>query len=235
MANRETMTPRERVTRTLDHEIPDRMPIDLGGNQTGIHKDAYRGLLEYLGVQDDLLIMDAVQQLARPFKSVLTGDTVSFDAANCLTFDSNVTSFEWTFHDGSIVHGSKAEMVFEKPGCYAVTLWIEDGEGRRDVDFFTVRVYSRSAPASAVPTLFVTYKPAGDVCPELPVSFRVWPQGMDVESIRIDFGYGTIVSDYRPYSAITHDFEKPGIHVITVTGTAGAMPVTQKAKIVVQE
>ncbi|MCP4456123.1 MAG: hypothetical protein GY809_32095 [Planctomycetes bacterium] len=65
------MTSRERVLATLNHEQPDRVPIDLGGNQTGIHRDAYSVLLTHLGIQDDITIMDAVQQLAQPCESVL--------------------------------------------------------------------------------------------------------------------------------------------------------------------
>jgi uroporphyrinogen decarboxylase len=68
---RETMTPRQRVLRALNHETPDRVPIDLGGNQTGIHKNAYRKLALYLGLPDEIEIMDAVQQLARPSERVL--------------------------------------------------------------------------------------------------------------------------------------------------------------------
>jgi uroporphyrinogen decarboxylase len=68
---RETMTPRQRVLRALNHEVPDRVPIDLGGNQTGIHKNAYRKLALYLGLPDEVDIMDAVQQLARPSERVL--------------------------------------------------------------------------------------------------------------------------------------------------------------------
>ena len=70
-AKRETLTPRERVRRALDHEVPDRVPIDLGGNQTGIHKNAYRNLVRHLGLREDVEIMDAVQQLARPSEAVL--------------------------------------------------------------------------------------------------------------------------------------------------------------------
>ena len=58
------MTSRERVNKALNHEIPDRVPIDLGGNQTGIHKNAYRSLIKHLGIADEIRIMDAVQQLA---------------------------------------------------------------------------------------------------------------------------------------------------------------------------
>lgn len=67
----ETMTPRERVLSALSHEEPDRIPIDLGGNQTGIHKFAYQALVEHLGIEDELRIMDPVQQLAQPCEALL--------------------------------------------------------------------------------------------------------------------------------------------------------------------
>ena len=65
------MTSRERVLTALDHREPDRIPIDLGGNQTGIHKGAYEALTKHLGLDEELVIMDAVQQLARPGEAVL--------------------------------------------------------------------------------------------------------------------------------------------------------------------
>jgi len=68
---KETMTSRERLLKALRHEVPDRVPFDLGGNQTGIHKNAYEALLKALNVGDDIQIMDAVQQLAKPCEKVL--------------------------------------------------------------------------------------------------------------------------------------------------------------------
>ena len=65
------MTSRERLLKTLRHETPDRVPIDLGGNQTGIHKNAYRNLIAHLGIREELCILDAVQQLAVPGEAVL--------------------------------------------------------------------------------------------------------------------------------------------------------------------
>jgi len=65
------MTPRQRLLTALDHQVPDRVPIDLGGNQTGIHKNAYVALLRHLGLEEEIQIMDAVQQLARPSETVL--------------------------------------------------------------------------------------------------------------------------------------------------------------------
>lgn len=71
MPRTETLSPRQRVRLALNHEIPDRVPIDLGGFQTGIHKGAYVALIEHLGIHDSISIMDAVQQLARPCEEVL--------------------------------------------------------------------------------------------------------------------------------------------------------------------
>jgi len=67
----EYLTPRGRVQKALNHEIPDRIPIDLGGFQTGIHKRAYQNLLLHLGIEDEIQILDPVQQLALPCDQLL--------------------------------------------------------------------------------------------------------------------------------------------------------------------
>ena len=65
------LTSRQRVLAALDHREADRVPIDLGGNQTGIHKAAYRRLIDLLGLEEEIVISDLVQQLARPSEAVL--------------------------------------------------------------------------------------------------------------------------------------------------------------------
>lgn len=67
----DTMSPRERVWRAIRHQEPDRVPLDLGGFQTGIHRLAYQELLGYLGIEDTVRILDPVQQLAVPCEEVL--------------------------------------------------------------------------------------------------------------------------------------------------------------------
>lgn len=64
-------TSRDRVLTALNHREPDRVPIDLGGNQTGIHKFAYQKLIDHLGLDEKIVIMDLVQQLAKPSEAVL--------------------------------------------------------------------------------------------------------------------------------------------------------------------
>jgi uroporphyrinogen decarboxylase len=68
---RETMKSRERLLTALNHQVPDRIPIDLGGNQTGVHKYAYQDLIAHLGIRDELTIVDAVQQLVKPCEALL--------------------------------------------------------------------------------------------------------------------------------------------------------------------
>ena len=71
-AREDTMPSRQRVLAALNHQQPDRVPIDLGGNQTGIHKGAYQALIEQLGLSEEIDIMDAVQQLAEPCEAPAT-------------------------------------------------------------------------------------------------------------------------------------------------------------------
>jgi uroporphyrinogen decarboxylase len=55
----------------LDHKEPDRVPVDLGGNQTGIVAAAYERLKERLGITAETEIYDPLQQLATPDPEIL--------------------------------------------------------------------------------------------------------------------------------------------------------------------
>lgn len=66
------MNSRERVNTTLNHKEPDKVPIDLGGNQSSIHIKAYKKLLDYLEIEDEnIQYADFVQQIVRPCDQVL--------------------------------------------------------------------------------------------------------------------------------------------------------------------
>ncbi len=64
---REILTSRERVKRAINHEEPDRVPIDIGGTKvTGIHVDEYIEVGKYLGIDLELpRVYDQRQMLAR--------------------------------------------------------------------------------------------------------------------------------------------------------------------------
>lgn len=67
------MNPRDRLLVALNHEEPDRIPIDIGQSAvTGITKIAYKNLLEYLKKGDRrITIHDIIQQLATIDEDIL--------------------------------------------------------------------------------------------------------------------------------------------------------------------
>ena len=66
------MNSRDRVLASLSHREPDHVPLDIGGSDvTGIHRDAFRRLARYLGLQEEVLLYHRVQQLALPSEEML--------------------------------------------------------------------------------------------------------------------------------------------------------------------
>ena len=66
------MNSRERVNTTLNLIEPDKVPLDLGGNQSSIHIKAYKKLLDYLEIEDkNIHYCDFVQQIVDPCEELL--------------------------------------------------------------------------------------------------------------------------------------------------------------------
>ncbi|UCF44254.1 MAG: hypothetical protein JSV99_04885 [Planctomycetota bacterium] len=105
----EKMTSRQRVRKALNHEVPDRVPIDLGGFQTGIHKRAYSELLTHLGITDEITILDPVQQLAKPCEAVLERFNVDIRYVCAHGPDSFKGGIEQNIRDGKLWHDLKDE------------------------------------------------------------------------------------------------------------------------------
>ncbi len=109
MGSRETMTSRGRVLAALSHEEPDRIPIDLGGFQTGIHRKAYQALLEYLGYEEPIELLDPVQQLAVPSERVLQRFHVDVRYVRAKAPDSFRGAVERNSRGGRIWHDLEDE------------------------------------------------------------------------------------------------------------------------------
>jgi uroporphyrinogen decarboxylase len=103
------MNSRQRVLKALNHEVPDRVPIDLGGFQTGIHRDAYTQLLDYLGIRDEMTILDPVQQLARPCEELLERFHVDIRYVIAHGPESFKGGIEQNTRDGRLWHDLKDE------------------------------------------------------------------------------------------------------------------------------
>ena len=66
------MTPRERVWAALNHQEPDRVPLDIGGGaSTTIIEEGYANLKEHLGVKAEPRILNKIFRMARLDESVM--------------------------------------------------------------------------------------------------------------------------------------------------------------------
>jgi uroporphyrinogen decarboxylase len=99
------MNSRERVLTTLQHQEPDRLPIDLGGmRSTGITAIAYNRLLRHLGIEGMAHVGDTGQQLAdveEPVRQRFHVDVAALDMVGADWVRSGCTWQPWTLSDGS--------------------------------------------------------------------------------------------------------------------------------------
>jgi uroporphyrinogen decarboxylase len=97
------MQPRDRVLATLNHQEPDRMPIDFGGHRSsGIAAIAYARLRTMLGLEPrPIRVYDPIQQLAIIDEDVL--DLFHVDTIELGRGFAREDEFwvEWTLPDGS--------------------------------------------------------------------------------------------------------------------------------------
>lgn len=171
--------------------------------------------------------------IAGPHAVLRAGESASLDASHSIAFDSEIVSHRWIFHDGESAEGARAGKVYREPGVYVAELWVEDREGRKDVDFCRVKVFPARGRTDGIPTLFLTHRPTMGIAPGREVTVRGWVQAEQDAPMLLDFGDGSPPVNYRSYDEVIHRFEKPGLYVVTATATAGGLPVMAKQKILV--
>lgn len=97
------MTSRERITAALNHQEPDRIPVDLSGHRSsGIAAVAYGRLREHLGLpKEPIRVYDPVQQLAIVGEDVL--QRFGIDAIELGRAFANEDTWwaEWVLPDGT--------------------------------------------------------------------------------------------------------------------------------------
>ena len=125
------MNHRERVLKTINHEEPDRVPIDIGGmRSTGIHSIAYRELRKYLGYNyDSIKLYDVFQQLGLIDRDILEHFNADVAPVNRLEPAFGIKIDRWK--EGELIDGSNALVPAEfepekEDGVYK----IKDDNGR---------------------------------------------------------------------------------------------------------
>ncbi|NOX55895.1 MAG: methyltransferase, partial [Planctomycetes bacterium] len=101
------MNSRERVLKAINHEEPDRIPIDLGGTrQSGIAASTYHRLKQHLGLDTPTRVYDLYQMLAeieRPVLERFGADVVGLNRPEIAFGIRNENWKPWRLFDGTPV------------------------------------------------------------------------------------------------------------------------------------
>lgn len=121
------MTSRERVLRAINHQEPDRVPIDLAATrQSGISASSYHRLKKHLGLNTPTQLVDLIQMLAEVEQPIM--DRLGVDAVGVFRNETNPglgirkeNWKPWTLFDGTplLVPGG-FNPVLEPEGSYAI-------------------------------------------------------------------------------------------------------------------
>lgn len=168
--------------------------------------------------------------IAGGWRHLFAGESLTLDGSHSLAGARRaIQSYAWRFTDGSRASGPTVRRSYHQPGTYSEQLTVTDDQGRRDSDFVEIFVLSRDQKQMP-PYAIIDYYPIRGIRPGTEVRFLVHYSHM--RDVKIDFGDGTIV----PYALdTTHRFERPGTHVVTVSGAdSGSGPGLFHARVIVE-
>jgi PKD repeat protein len=155
---------------------------------------------------------------------------VNFDATQSTAPSGRtITSYEWTFGDGTTGTGVLTTHAYSQPASYAVVLKVTDSSGVTGTSTRTVVVSTGTNP-----TAEFTFSPDPGTAGS-PMFFDASASsasgGATIVSYRWNFGDGTVVTGGR---TITHAFAAAGTYsvTLTVTDSAGLQGTVSKAVIV---
>jgi len=98
------MNSRERIIASINHQQPDRVPVDLAGSTvTGISAIAYNNLKKQLGITKPTRVFDVVQQLANVDMEII--DLFGVDALDI----NRISAKNGEWYEVELADGSKAE------------------------------------------------------------------------------------------------------------------------------
>jgi len=211
-----------------------------GTNATGIIVDhAYTDNGNYtvtLTVTDDdgatttvtstktVLNRPPVASFTESAETVLTGETITFNATNSYDPDGSIVSYFWDFGDGSNATGVVVDHSYADDGNYTVTLTVTDDDGATSVSTSTKTIMNRPPIASFTESTETAY--TGETI-SFNASASYDPDGFIV-SYFWDFGDGTNATGVT----VSHSYADNGTYVVTlrVVDDDGAESTTSSTK-----
>ena len=175
-----------------------------------------------------------LQAVARPHKLAWTGDPVTLDASLSWSKKGpkHVTSYQWTFSDGTTATGVKQGRTYNRPGTYSEVVKVTDDEGRTDYDFAVVQIVDREHPDQIPPSIHAVYWPTFEIKAGDPVTFKVrsfrvapdegsecWDFGDGSPAVKVQSDGNAVKLAKDGYAVTTHAYQEPGHYLVTVQRT----------------
>lgn len=169
----------------------------------------------------------AVIAVARPHHLIWAGQEVTLDGSKSRSISGKITSYEWTFTDGTTAKGEVQKKKYDIPGEYSEILKVTDSKGNISYDFNVIQVIDKD-PAKRIPTLQPAFFPTMNIKAGDPVTFLVRTFNSDIGNEEWNFGDGSpnvkvkseIVNRSDPtkgkFAETVHEFSKPGQYVVSV-------------------
>lgn len=166
--------------------------------------------------------------VARPHHFIRAGETIKLDGSKSWAASGPVTTYEWTFTDGTTATGSKIERTYTKPGAYSEILKVTDASGNVSHDFAIVQVMGDD-DKNLPPTIHPTFWPTTGLKAGMEITFKVrtfratggetWDFGDGTPKVRVKSDGNAKALAKDGYAVTKHVFNKAGDHIVAVEHT----------------
>jgi murein DD-endopeptidase MepM/ murein hydrolase activator NlpD len=169
----------------------------------------------------------AVIAVARPHNLIWAGQEVTLDGSKSRSIAGKITSYEWTFTDGTNANGAVQKKKYDVPGEYSEILKVTDSKGNISYDFNVIQVIDKDA-SKAIPTIQPAFHPSLNIKAGDAVTFLVRTFNSDIGNEEWNFGDGTPVVKVKSekvnkadptkgkFAETVHKFSKAGHYVVSV-------------------
>lgn len=160
------------------------------------------------------------------------GDTIELEGSlSVAPAGRSITSYEWTFTDGTTATAANVRRTYSTPGAYSEELTVTDSAGKRSSNCVMVFVYDRENPTDAPYADSLSHFPVRGIVPGTPVAIYFHGRNM-TSNFSIDYGDG-VVEAASDHGTKVHSYLRPGDYTITYKGDGPGGTGIFRRKIVV--
>jgi len=173
-------------------------------------------------IQDTLTVQDRPPNatFTKSAQTILTGETISFNATESFDSDGTITSYFWDFGDGTNATDSFITHAYSDNGTYTITLTVTDNDGLKDTIQDTITVQNRLPTAQFTQSATTVY--TGETI--LFNATQSFDQDGTITSYLWDFEDGTTAMG----TTVNHTYVHSGTYTVrlNVTDNDGAINTT---------